>query len=80
MILMASLVVRDIDDSVVKALKARAGMHGISAEAEHRKILESVLVLPKKKSFTEALLSIPNVGDDHDFKREQDGSVENVFD
>ena len=80
MILMASLVVRDIDDSVVKALKARAGMHGISAEAEHRKILESVLVQPQKKSFTEVLLSIPKVGVDQDFKREQDGSVENVFD
>ncbi len=57
---MASLVVRDIDDDVVKALKARAGMHGVSAEAEHRKILESVLVQPKKKRFAEVLLSIPN--------------------
>ena len=77
---MASLVVRDIDDDVVKALKARAGMHGVSAEAEHRKILESVLVQPKKKSFAEVLLSIPNVGDDQDFQREQDGSIENVLD
>lgn len=77
---MASLVVRDIDDNVVKALKARAGMHGISAEAEHRKILESVLIQPKKKTFTEVLLSIPNVGDDLDFKREQDDSLKNVFD
>lgn len=80
MILMASLIVRDIDDAVVKALKARAGMHGVSAEAEHRKILESALVQPKKKSFTEVLLSIPNVGDDADFKREQDSTAENVFD
>ncbi|TXL03827.1 DNA-binding protein [Methylococcaceae bacterium CS1] len=77
---MASLVVRDIDADVVKALKARAGLHGVSAEAEHRKILESVLLRPKKKSFTEVLLTMPNVGDDLDFKREQAGSIENVFD
>lgn len=81
-IVMASLVVRDIDADadVVKALKARAGLHGVSAEAEHRKILESVLLRPKKKSFTEVLLTMPNVGDDLDFKREQAGSIENVFD
>ena len=66
---MASLVVRDIDADVVKALKARAGLHGVSAEAEHRKILESVLLQPKKKSFTEVLLTMPNVGDDPDFAK-----------
>jgi plasmid stability protein len=48
---MASLVVRDIDKSIVNALKARAGAHGISAEAEHRKILETILLQPKKKEF-----------------------------
>lgn len=37
---MENLVVRNIDDSVVKALKARAGLEGISAEAEHRKIID----------------------------------------
>ncbi len=72
---MASLVVRDINDTVVKALKARAGMHGVSAEAEHRKILETVLLKPKKKSFAEVLLSIPDVGEDLDYKREQTGCV-----
>lgn len=78
--IMASLVVRDIDDSIVKALKARAGMHGVSAEAEHRKILELALFQPQKKSFAEALLAMPNVGDDLDFKRQQDEPVDNVFD
>lgn len=80
MIHMASLIVRNIDDGVVKALKARAGMHGVSTEAEHRKILESILLQPPKKSFTEALLSIPDVGIELDFKREQEGSINNVFD
>ena len=77
---MANLVVRNIDDKIVMALKARAGMHGVSAEAEHRKILESALMHPRKKSFAEVLLSMPNMGDDLDFKREQDDRAVNVFD
>ena len=77
---MANLVVRNIDEEVVKALKARAGKHGVSAEAEHRRILESVLVRPKKKSFAEVLASIPNVGADQDFERVQDDRTKDVFD
>lgn len=33
---MADLIVRNIDEAIVKALKKRASQHGISAEAEHR--------------------------------------------
>ena len=40
---MASLLVRGLDDELVKALKARAGEHGHSAEAEHRLILKEAL-------------------------------------
>ncbi|WP_420821518.1 FitA-like ribbon-helix-helix domain-containing protein [Pseudomaricurvus alkylphenolicus] len=40
---MANLVVRNINDEVVKVLKLRAAQHGISAEAEQRRILESAL-------------------------------------
>lgn len=77
---MANLVVRNVDDDIVKALKARAGKHGISAEAEHRRILESSLLRPKKKSFTEALMAIPSVGQDADFDRaEDDGDTDDVF-
>ncbi|WP_428356306.1 FitA-like ribbon-helix-helix domain-containing protein [Methyloprofundus sp.] len=76
---MPNLLVRNIDEDIVNALKALAGKHGISAEAEHRKILESALKKPRKRSFTEVLQSIPNVGDDQDFLREQDDRVENVF-
>ena len=47
---MADLVVRNIDEEIVRALKARAGAEGISAEAEHRKILEEVLLKPRKKA------------------------------
>ena len=77
---MAILIVRNIDDAIVKALKQRASRHGVSAEAEHRKILEQVLLQPAKKPFSEALSLIPNVGNDADFERVQDGTASNVFD
>ena len=76
---MANLVVRNIDDEVVKALKARAGLNGTSAEAEHRLILESALLRPKKRSLMEALKRIPSVGEDSDFERRQDDESPDVF-
>lgn len=66
---MASLIAHDIDDSIVQALQERARCHGVSVEVEHRKILEQVLLQPVKKTFTEVLGQIPNVGKDADFER-----------
>ena len=40
---MAQLIVRDLDEDIVAALKARAARNGRSAEAEHRRILEAAL-------------------------------------
>ncbi len=40
---MAQLLVRDVPQDVVDALKRRAAEHGRSAEAEHRRILEEAL-------------------------------------
>jgi plasmid stability protein len=40
---MAQLLVRDVPQDVVEALKRRAAEHGRSAEAEHRLILEQAL-------------------------------------
>lgn len=40
---MASLVVRNLDDELVRRLKERARAEGRSAEAEHRRILEAAL-------------------------------------
>jgi plasmid stability protein len=40
---MASLIVRRLDDDLVRRLKERARAHGRSAEAEHRAILETAL-------------------------------------
>ncbi len=79
---MANLVVRNLDQHIVDALKQRAARHGRSAEAEHRVILEEALVLaPKKKSFAEVLAAMPNVGQDADFERVQDADEDqHVFD
>ena len=41
--IMAQLLVRDVPQDVVEALKRRAAEHGRSAEAEHRVILEEAL-------------------------------------
>ena len=78
---MASLVVRNLDKRIVDALKQRAVQHGRSAEAEHRALLEEQLLCPKRKSFVEALMDIPAVGQDADFERVEDDSGSNhVFD
>ncbi len=78
---MADLLVRGVDEGIVRALKARAGAHGRSAEAEHRAILAAALASPRRKSLAEVLASIPEVGDDSDFERVQTArSAPDVFD
>ena len=77
---MANLIVRNIDDEIANALKIRASRHGISAEAEHRRILEQVLMRPQKRSFLEVLNQIPDVGTDEDFARIQDQHAANPLD
>jgi plasmid stability protein len=62
-----NLVVRNVEEEVALALKQRAALHGRSAEAEHREILKQALHRPKRRSFAEVLLSMPDVGDDADF-------------
>ena len=59
-----------------RCTQAAAAQHGRSAEAEHRALLEALLVRPKGKSFAEALTGMPNVGQDKDFERAED-EVEN---
>jgi plasmid stability protein len=66
---MPDLLVRGVDDELVRALKERAGAHGRSAEAEHRAILAAALARPRRRTFDEVLASIPDVGVDEDFKR-----------
>lgn len=68
----ANLVVRNLDQRIVDALKQRAARHGRSAEAEHRALLEESLLRPKRRSFAEVLTAMPNVGTDEDFERVHD--------
>ena len=68
---MANLLVRGVDEAIVKALKERAGSNGRSVEAEHRLILAAALARPLKKSFAEVLASMPDVGMDSDFERHE---------
>ncbi len=61
---MSQLIVRNLEPRIVTALKARAASRGRSAEAEHRAILEAVLLgqgpAPDFKAF---LRSIPESAD-----------------
>lgn len=62
---MSQLLVRDLDDEVVTALKRSAAAHGRSAEAEHREILRThLLTQPRKRSFKELLSEMPYFEDD----------------
>ncbi|MCO5100155.1 MAG: DNA-binding protein [Burkholderiaceae bacterium] len=69
---MADLLVRGVDEALVRKLKDRAAAHGRSAEAEHREILASALKRPRRRSFAEVLASMPDVGIDADFARIED--------
>ncbi len=62
-----NLIVRNVDEDLVLALKQAAAAHGRSAEAEHREILRAVLQRPPRRSVAEVLASMPNVGEDADF-------------
>ena len=63
---MPQLIVRQVEEKLVKQLKARAGLHGVSVE-EHRRILREALLgkAAESPSFKEYLLTMPNVGSDN---------------
>ena len=71
---MPQLIVRQIEEKIVRKLKARAGLHGVSAEEEHRRILREALLGQKAKRipFKEFLLKMPDVGPDSIFERWRD--------
>ncbi len=67
------LIVRNLEEEVVRELKLQAARHGRSAEAEHREILrEALLPAQKRRSVKEILLAMPPVGEDSDFERAPD--------
>jgi antitoxin FitA len=67
---MAQLLVRDLEDEVVQALRQKAAAEGISVEEAHRRILRAALLPTKpKKTFKEHLLEMPEGGEDSVFQR-----------
>ncbi len=78
---MASLVVRNLEESIISALKQKAAEDGVSAEEEHRKILRNFLINSQRKSFAQVLKEMPNVGNDLDFQRfdEENSNEDHVF-
>lgn len=67
------LIVRNLDERVIRELKLRAARHGCSAEAEHREILrQALLACGDEKPLKDFLLAIPQVGEDADFARPAD--------
>lgn len=77
---MSSLIVRNVDESIIQALKQRAARHGHSAEAEHRVLLVEMLLAPRRRPLAEVLAAMPDVGRDEDFARTQDTGAAHVFD
>ncbi|HPA02366.1 MAG TPA: plasmid stabilization protein [Chiayiivirga sp.] len=77
---MSSLIVRNVDDAIIQALKSRAARHGRSAEAEHRALLADALLNTRRRSLAQVLAAMPDVGEDADFARVQEGEAARVFD
>ena len=71
---MPQLIVRRIEERVVRKLKEQAGARGVSMEEEHRRILrESLLGKPAGRPSLKAYLrQMPDVGTDKSFERERD--------
>ena len=70
---MAQLIVRNLEESLVRELKIRAARNGRSAEEEHREILREALKPEHSHTSLKQLISeMPNVGDDSDFARIDD--------
>jgi plasmid stability protein len=68
---MAQLVVRKVEDAVVKTLRRRAAERGVSMEEEHRRILRASLLRGARErgDLKSHLDRMPDVGSDEDFAR-----------
>ena len=64
--MVAQLIVRNVEDDLVRRLKQRAAEHGRSAEEEHRHLLRAAL---RSAGLADRLQEMPDVGADEDFVR-----------
>ena len=71
---MSDLLVPDIDEALINALRERAFRNGRSMVAEHRAILVDALTRPAKRSLAEVLAAMPDVGRDEDFASAQEAA------
>ncbi|HXG90654.1 MAG TPA: hypothetical protein VNJ02_20230 [Vicinamibacterales bacterium] len=70
---MGQLIVRNVADDIIQALKLRAAQKRRSAEAEHREILREALTSRRRGRTLKSLLAeMPSVGEDADFDRPRD--------
>ncbi len=66
---MHTLIIKNIDRAIMKALQVRAAAQDTSVEIEVVRALSEALLKPNKKTLAETLASIPHVGLDSDFER-----------
>ena len=69
---MAQLLVRNISELLAKTLKQRAAEHGISAEEEHRRILQNALapeaaVMDEKRTLFDDIRELGRIAPDFEF-------------
>jgi hypothetical protein len=64
-------------DKTTKPLKQTDDQQSVSIESKGYPAPQQALLQPPQKSFAEVLSLIPNVGNDVDFERMQDGQVPN---
>lgn len=74
---MPQLVVRNIEEKVVRKLRSLAARDGVSMEEEHRRILRTALLEHRKRgeTFADYLVAIPQAGKNEPsnlFKRQRD--------
>jgi plasmid stability protein len=72
------LLVRNVDEFVVKKLRRRAVLHGVSAEEEHRRILREALLLPdeRQQSLMEFLLTDQGVASEVELEIDRSQSTD----
>jgi plasmid stability protein len=78
---MAQLIVRKLEDKIVRKLKERAAKDGVSMEEETRRILRGSLLEKKvkpKMSLLDYLSTMPNVGEDSDFRIPREDKLREV--
>jgi plasmid stability protein len=70
---MAQLIVRNLEESLVRELKVRTARNGRSAEEEHREILREALKPEQRRpSLKQLIEEMPYDGTDDDFERQND--------